>query len=129
MERINQWLARLKIAHKLILSSVVFALPIAVLLYYVTTQYDRGIHATQREVEGTALLEVCRGLQRDLRAVESQATLATGGAKSSPDDSAETRRRIGDAVATLQRGEDAWTKALIDRLSGLWRSSRRVARR
>jgi methyl-accepting chemotaxis protein len=121
VERINQWLARLKIAHKLILSSVVFALPIAVLLYYVTTQYDRGIHATQREVEGTALLEVCRGLQRDLRAVESQATLATGGAKSSPDDSAETRRRIGDALATLQRGEDAWTKALIDRLSGLWR--------
>lgn len=121
MKRINRWLAHLKIAHKLILSSVVFALPIAVLLYYVTTQYDRGIHTSQREVEGTALLEVCRGLRRDLREVESRASLATGSIMSSPDDLAGTRQRIDDGVATLQRGEDAWTRDLIDRLSGLWR--------
>ena len=31
MERINKWLARLTIAHKLILSSIVFELPIGVL--------------------------------------------------------------------------------------------------
>ncbi|MGB9486320.1 MAG: hypothetical protein WCD04_09460, partial [Terriglobia bacterium] len=61
MERINKWLARLKIAHKLILCSVVFALPIAVLLYYVTAQYNGGIHTCQREVAGTAALEVCPG--------------------------------------------------------------------
>ena len=121
MERINKWLARLKIAHKLILSSIVFALPIAVLLYYVTAQYDRGIHTCQREVAGTAALEVCPGLLRDLREVQSRASLATAGATGSPDGLAETRKRIDDAVATLQRGEDAWTKDLIDRLSGLWR--------
>ena len=121
MERINKWLARLKIAHKLILSSVVFALPIAILLYYVTAQYNRGIHTCQREVAGTAALEVCPGLLRDLREVESRASLASAGATSSPDGLAETRKRIDDAVATLQRGEDAGTKDLIDRLSGLWR--------
>ena len=54
MERINRWLARVKIAHKLILSSVVFALPIAVLLYYVTTGYNRGIRTCEREVAGTS---------------------------------------------------------------------------
>ena len=121
MERINKWLARLKIAHKLILSSVVFALPIAILLYYVTAQYNRGIHLSQREVAGTAALEVCPGLLRDLREVQSRANLASAGATSSPDGLAETRKRVDDAVATLQRGEDAWTKDLIDRLSGLWR--------
>ncbi len=121
MERINKWLARLKIAHKLILSSIVFALPIAVLLYYVTAQYNQGIHTCQREVEGTALLEVCPGLLRDLREVESRASLASAGATSSPDGLAETRKRIDDAVATLQRGEDAVTKNLIDRLSDLQR--------
>ena len=99
MERINKWLARLKIAHKLILSSIVFALPIAVLLYYVTTQYDREIHTCQREIEGTALLEVCRGLQRDLREIESRTSLATAAAVGSPDGLAETRKRVDDALA------------------------------
>jgi methyl-accepting chemotaxis protein len=121
MERINKWLARLKIAHKLILSGIVFALPIAVLLYYVTAEYNRGINTSQREVEGTALLEVCRSLRRDLWEIESRSSLATQGGTNSPEGSAGTRQRIGDAVATLQRDEDAWTKELIDRLSGLWR--------
>ena len=121
MERINRWLARLKIAHKLILSGIVFALPLAVLLHYVTTQYNQGIRACQREIEGTALLEVCRSLQRDLREVESRDWLAAGGARSSPEEVAQTQQRINDALATLQSGEDAWTKGLIDRLSGLWR--------
>ena len=121
MERINKWLARLKIAHKLILSSIVFALPIAILLYYVTAQYNRGIHTCQREVAGTAALEVCPGLLRDLREVQSRANLASAGATSSPDGLAKIRERVDDAVVTLQRGEDAWTKDLIDRLSGLWR--------
>ena len=120
MERINKWLARLKIAQKLILSSIVFALPIAVLLYYVTTQYDREIHTCQREIEGTALLEVCRGLQRDLREIESRTSLATAAAVGSPDGLAETRKRVDDALATLQRGDDAATTILIDRLRGLW---------
>ena len=121
MERINKWLARLKIAHKLILSSVVFALPIAVLLYYFTARYDQGIQICQREIEGTAALEVCPRLLRDLREIESRASLDAAGATSAPEGLAETRKRIDDAVATLQRGEDAGTKDLIDRLAGLSR--------
>ncbi|MGO8731645.1 MAG: methyl-accepting chemotaxis protein [Terriglobia bacterium] len=121
MERINKWLARLKIAHKLILSSVVFALPIAILLYYVTAQYNRGIRTCEREVAGTALLEVSPRLLRDLREVQSRASLANAGATSSPTGLAQTRKRINDAVAMLQRGEDAGTKDLTDRLSGFWR--------
>jgi len=121
VERINKLLARLKIAHKLILSSVVFALPIAVLLYYFTARYDQGIQTCQREVKGTAALEVCPRLLRDLREIESRTSLAAPGATSAPEGLAETRKRIDDAVATLQRGEDAGTKDLIDRLAGLSR--------
>ena len=121
MERINRWLARLKIAHKLMLSSVVFALPIAVLLYYVTAQYNRGIRICQREVAGTAALAVCPGLLRDLRKCESWAELAAAGATGSPTNVTEARKHIDDAVATLQRSEDEVTKDLIDRLSSLWK--------
>jgi methyl-accepting chemotaxis protein len=61
-------------------------------------------------------------LQRDLRALESQAgLLATGGAASSPDSLATTRQHITNTVSTLQRGEDAWTKSPIEQLSDLWR--------
>ena len=123
MKRINKWLAKLRIAHKLMLSGIVFALPIAVLLYYVTRQYNEAIHTCQREIEGTTLLEVCPGLLHDLREVGLRATLAAFGAPNSPDGMAETRQRIADAIATLQRGEDAGTKELIDRLSDLWRQS------
>jgi len=73
VEQINRWLTRVKIAHKLILSSVVFALPIAVLLYYVTTGYNRGIRTCEREVAGTAALEICPALLHDLRGLESRA--------------------------------------------------------
>jgi methyl-accepting chemotaxis protein len=121
VKRINRWLARLKIAHKLILSSVVFALPIAVLLYFVTAQYSRGIRTCQREVEGTAALGVCPGLLRDLREMETRAELAAPGETGSPGDVTEVRRRVDDAVAKLQRGEDEGTKDLIDRLSSLWK--------
>jgi methyl-accepting chemotaxis protein len=121
VKRINRWLARLKIAHKLILSSVVFALPIAVLLYYVTAQYSRGIRTCQREVAGTTALEVCPRLLRDLREMESRADLAAASATASPKDVTEVRQHIGAAVATLQRSEDEGTKDLIDRLSTLWK--------
>jgi methyl-accepting chemotaxis protein WspA len=121
VERINRLLARLKIAHKLILSGIVFALPLAVLLRYVTTQYNEGIRTCQREIEGTAVLDVCRGLQRDLRKFESRDWLSAGGATSSPVEPAETQQRINDALASLQSGEGALSKGPIDRLSGLWR--------
>jgi methyl-accepting chemotaxis protein len=119
VERINNWLARLKIAHKLALSGIVFVLPIAVLLYYVTTQYNQGIHTCQREVEGTAALEVCPGLLRDLQKLASQARLTAAGVTSGREGVAETRQRMDDAIATLQNGEDNETKELIDRLAGL----------
>ena len=121
MKRINKWLAQLRIAHKLFLSGIVFALPIAILLYFVTTQYGRGIETSQREVEGTTLLGVCRGLQHDLRVVETRASLAAEGAAGSPEGLAETRQGVSHAITTLEQNEDSLTKSTIDRLSDLWR--------
>ena len=121
VERINLWLARLKIAHKLFLSSVVFALPIAVLLYYVTVQHNRGIQTCQREVAGTAALAVCPGLLRDLREIQWRAEMAAARAPVSPRGKQKIRQRIDAAVAALQLNQDEGTQVLIDRLSSLWK--------
>jgi methyl-accepting chemotaxis protein WspA len=121
VEQINRWLTRVKIAHKLILSSVVFALPIAVLLYYVTTGYNRGIRTCEREVAGTAALEICPALLHDLRGLESRAILASRGGPAPQGDPAEIRKRVDDAITTLHRAEGAGTKELVGRLSSLWR--------
>ena len=120
MERINRWLARLKIAHKLILSGVVFALPIAVLLYYVTTGYNRGIRTCEKEVAGTTALEVCPALLHDLHGLEARENLRSRGEPVPPGDPAEIRKRVDNAVAILQGAEGAATKELAARLSSLW---------
>ena len=119
MEPINRWLAQLKIAHKLILSSIVFALPIAILLAYLTAQYNQEIHTCQREVTGSRMLEVCPGLLRDLRELESRARLATGSAMNPTDGGAEIRKRIVEALATLRDNSGAGSQELSERLAGL----------
>jgi methyl-accepting chemotaxis protein len=121
VERINRWLARFKISHKLILSGVFFALPIAVLLYYVTTEYNRGIRTCEREVAGTTALEVCPGLLRDLRALETQEVLAGGSNLPRQLDGMEVRERVNNAVGILQRARGKATRELVTQLSSLWR--------
>ena len=121
MERINRWLAHVKIAHKLIFSGVVFALPIAVLLYYVTTGYNRGIRTCEREVVGTTFLEVCPTLLHDLRRLETWANLASPGGGGPDGDLVETRKRVDNAIVILQSAKGTATKELVARLSGLWR--------
>jgi methyl-accepting chemotaxis protein len=123
VERINRWLARLKIAHKLILSGVVFALPIVALLSYVTRGYNRGIHTCEKEVAGTTALEVSPALLRDLRELESRASLRMLSGAAPQGDSAAIRKRVDDAMATLQDAAGTESKKLVARLSSLWRQS------
>ena len=121
MKRINEWLARLKIAHKLALSGLFFALPIAVLLTYVTRQYDRGIRTCEREVAGTRILELCPALLHDLRALEIREDFTTRNSIGGPNDLAELRARIDKAMRALQGAEGGGTQEFVGRLSGLWR--------
>jgi methyl-accepting chemotaxis protein len=121
VESVNRWLARLRIAHKLILGGVFFALPIIVLLFYVTREYNRGIRTCEREVAGTKTLEVCPGLLRDLRALEAQEILAGRGIVPQQLETAEIRKRVDNAVGILQRGQGTATKELVGRLGSLWR--------
>ena len=121
MQRINRWLARFKISHKLVLSGVIFALPIAVLLYYVTKGYNRRIVICEREVAGTAALEVCPRLLRDLRSLEVQENLASRADAPRYIDNAEIRKRVDNAFGTLQRAQGRPTQELVARLTGLWR--------
>jgi hypothetical protein len=60
-------LARLKIAHKLLIFSAVLALPISLLLYSVVSGYNEGIRYTRKELEGARRLEPLRQLAEDVR--------------------------------------------------------------
>ena len=54
-------IARLKLAHKLLLCSAVFSLPVAVLLYYTLSGFQRQIEFTSREIAGQrALRPLCK---------------------------------------------------------------------
>lgn len=121
MEQINEWLARLKISHKLILSGVFFGLPIVILLIYVTGEYDRGIRTCEQEVAGTRALELCPALLHDLRALEIREELVSRGRIVGQDDVAEMRTRVDNSVRALQGAEGAGTQELVARLSDLWR--------
>ncbi len=111
----------MKIAHKLILSGVFFALPIAVLLYYVTNEYNQGIRTCEREVAGTRALEVCPALLHDLRALEARENLASRSELPLQGDPAAMQKRVDSAVAVLQHAQGAATKELVSRLNGLWK--------
>ena len=50
-------LARLKLAHKLLICGVVFFLPIAVLLYYTVSGFQHQIEFTRREMAGVRALQ------------------------------------------------------------------------
>lgn len=65
------WSSRLKIAHKLLVASAVFALPIVVLVFYVVTGFNRSILLGEREMEGARVLEIMPGLLHDIRAHEA----------------------------------------------------------
>lgn len=52
----KQYVNRLKIAHKLLISSLAFALPIAVLLYFVISGFTYNIYMARMEVRGNQLL-------------------------------------------------------------------------
>jgi methyl-accepting chemotaxis protein len=121
VDRLNRWLARFKISHKLILSGLFFALPIAVLLYYVTNEYNQGIRTCEREVWGTYALEVCPGLLQDLRILETQEILSGRGDLPRRLDTAEIRERVDKTIGILQRGQGTKTRELVASLSSLWR--------
>ena len=60
-------LARLKIAHKLLIFGAVLAVPIVILLHSVVSGYDEGIRYTRNELEGARRLELLRAMAENVR--------------------------------------------------------------
>jgi len=60
-------LARLKIAHKLLIFGAVLAVPIVLLLHSVVSGYDEGIRYTRNELEGARRLELLRAMAENVR--------------------------------------------------------------
>jgi methyl-accepting chemotaxis protein len=120
VNRINAYLARLEIAHKLVLGSVAFALPIAVLLYYTVSGFNRGIRTAEREIAGARSLEHFPSLLANLRRLQSWSYLRNSGSKIADTGIADTRRRVSDALDGLGTSHSAAAGELVERLSGLW---------
>ncbi len=129
MNRINSYLARLKIAHKLILSSAVFALPIAVLLYFAVAGFNEGIRATEREIAGTRALEPCPMLLSDLRRLQLWSYLANEGVRVTDTGLEDAAKRVDAAVEALGKIPDAPIKEAAERVAGLWKQFRDPNRR
>jgi len=53
----NAFLSKLKISHKLLISSLAFSLPIAVLLYFMNTAFNARIYLSTKEMYGNRMLQ------------------------------------------------------------------------
>jgi signal transduction histidine kinase len=60
-------LARLKLAHKLLIFSAALALPIVLMLYSAVSEYNEQIRYTRKELEGARQLEPLRQIAEDVR--------------------------------------------------------------
>ncbi len=92
-------LARVKIAHKLLISSAVLALPILVLLYSVVSGYNEGIRSAKKELEGTRRLEPLRRMAEDVRVHQRLDYLRLKGDLRWEAQRSEAARRIDEVVA------------------------------
>ncbi|MFH0736298.1 MAG: methyl-accepting chemotaxis protein [bacterium] len=50
------FLNRFKLSHKLIIMGVSFSVPIAILLYFMITGYNKSINSTQKEIKGNIII-------------------------------------------------------------------------
>ncbi|MCE5308298.1 MAG: methyl-accepting chemotaxis protein [Acidobacteriales bacterium] len=124
MHRINLYLARLKIAHKLILSSAVFALPIAVLLYFSVASFSQGIRTTEHEIVGSHALERLPVLLADLRRLQLWSYLANEGARVTDSGLEDASKRVDSTIKALDRFSDPTVKELVEKMAGLWKQFR-----
>jgi methyl-accepting chemotaxis protein len=124
VNRINRYLARLKIAHKLILGSMVFALPIAVLLYFAVAGFNQGIRSSEQEIAGTRALEQYPMLLSDLRRLQLWSYLASAGARVTDNGLVDASKRVDGAIEALERIPDPIMKEPVEKVAGLWKQFR-----
>ena len=104
------FLARLRLAHKLLISSLGFAVPLTLLLYYVVSAFNVNIRTAEAEAAGTRSLASLRELA-ELLPVHERGTGDAGGVAS----------EIDGALARLSAEGNA-DRALLDKVQSEWRA-------
>jgi methyl-accepting chemotaxis protein len=121
MKRITGFFDRLSIAHKLCLSSLAFALPFALLLYFMVSGFNKDIRFTETELSGAALLEPVQAIVAELIELEripqgTQVLESLAAGELRIEEELRKLRPWIDQVPeeesrkTLLRLEDAWSK-------------------
>jgi methyl-accepting chemotaxis protein WspA len=93
----GRYLDRLTILQKILLGSVIFAVPILVLLYYAVSGFNRDIDFTSTEVSGSAVLVPLQGLSELISRHQLLTRLRTEG------DAAGTEEGIGTLAGEIEK--------------------------
>jgi methyl-accepting chemotaxis protein len=131
MKRITRFFERLSISHKLSLSSLAFALPFALLLYFTVSGFNEHIRFTESELAGAALLDPVRTIVTELSAVERTPS-AQGAHAETLQKFAESESRVEGALGRLglwiDRVPDGESRQLLYQLQEAWAQWKPAAR-
>jgi methyl-accepting chemotaxis protein WspA len=116
----HTFLARYRLAHKLLISSLAFALPLAVLLYYVVSAFNANIRMAESEAAGTRSLAALRQLAESLPVDERLSHFALQG-KATADDLGRLRGEIDGALDRLRAAGNV-DRELLARIGDEWRA-------
>jgi methyl-accepting chemotaxis protein len=103
---------------------MVFALPIAVLLYFAVAGFNQGIRSSEQEIAGTRALEQYPMLLSDLRRLQLWSYLASAGARVTDNGLVDASKRVDGAIEALERIPDPIMKEPVEKVAGLWKQFR-----
>lgn len=104
----KQFGKNLKISQKLLISSLAFAIPIAILLYYVVTGFNTSIEFSEKEKYGVSILEPLSGI---IRYIPERQTLAQQNSKDLQSDKlGRLDEKLDSLFAVLIDKTDSWGK-------------------
>ncbi|RPI28582.1 MAG: methyl-accepting chemotaxis protein [Acidobacteria bacterium] len=111
---------RLSVARKLLLSSLAFALPFAVLLYFVVAGFDGIIRLTSSEIQGARLLPAVQALFEGLGKLEVASDAASADAAKVEQAQTGVEQAINDLAQWTAAVEDQQSRAALSHVEKAW---------
>lgn len=108
----KRYFYRLKILHKLMISSFMFALPIFILLFYMVSGFNESIRFTRLEIWGCELFKPLEDISEELYLHQFLTRIYLKGDKGVNDSIIQTEKKIEESFSRLIRDAGKYEKAL-----------------
>ncbi|MCX8110079.1 MAG: methyl-accepting chemotaxis protein [Syntrophorhabdaceae bacterium] len=108
----KRYFYRLKILHKLMISSFMFALPIFILLFYMVSGFNERIRSTRLEIWGCEVLKPLENLSEELYFHQFLTRIYLKGDKEVNDSILQTEKKIDETFSRLIKDIGKYEKAL-----------------